>query len=487
MKRPGGALILDPAFGRSHGAPRFRQLYAEIRHAILTGRLRPGDRLPSTRTLASDLGVSRTTTEEAFAQLQAEGYLTRRTGDGTYVSTLAAVSGTRSSRVARPAGRRPALSARGTLLARSSHPEPVHARAFNAGSPPFDAFPLDVWARLLTARMKRSGGELLAYGEPAGYRPLREAIASYLRTSRGVHASADEILVLTSSQQALDLIGRLLLDPGDTACLEEPGYPSAAAALQAAGAVLCPVPVDESGLQVERLRECPRARLVYVTPSHQYPTGVTLPLDRRLALLAWASETGAWIVEDDYDSEFRYAGRPLAAVQGLDTRGRVLYVGTFSKMMFPSIRIAYLVVPPELAEPFAVGRSLLDGHTALHTQAALADFMEHGQFALHLRRMRSLCAERRDALLAATATLPAERLRLGVAEGGFRVTAWLGRGIDEAAVVRRGRDEGLDLPRLSRCYLGEPRRGLILGYTGLSPSAIAKAVRLLRRVLAPRS
>jgi GntR family transcriptional regulator / MocR family aminotransferase len=486
VKRPGGALIFDPAFSGSPGAPRFRQLYAAIRSAILAGRLRPGARLPSTRTLAADLGVSRTTTEEAFAQLEAEGYLTRRTGDGTYVAALALLSETRPARAARTGARRLELSARGALMARSGHPEPIHARAFNAGSPPFDAFPLDVWTRLLSARMKHSGRELLAYGEPAGYRPLREAIASYLRTSRGVQASAEEVLVLTSSQQALDLIGRLLLDPGDTACIEEPGYSSAAAALRAAGAILCPVRIDENGLDVERLRACRETRLVYVTPSHQYPTGVTMSLARRLALVRWARETGGWIVEDDYDSEFRYVGRPLAAVHGLDTGGRVLYVGTFSKTMFPSIRVAYLVVPPELVEPFVVGRSLLDGHTALHTQAALADFMEGGQFAIHLRRMRSLCAERRDALLAAAVALPADRVRLGAADGGFRVAGWLARGVDEAAVVRRGREAGLDLPPLSRCYLSKPRSGLILGYTGLSPSTIRKAVGLLRAVLVPR-
>ncbi len=486
-KRAGGVLLPHLGGNAADGAPLHARIYRGLREAILSGKLAPGARLPSTRTLAVDLGVSRTTAEEAFAQLDAEGYLTRRVGDGTYV-TVPKDGPLGIPRAARPSGGapRPSLSGRGRSMTRTSAcEEPTTLRAFRAGLPALEAFPLEIWQRLLARRLRQSGRALLGYGEPAGYRPLREAIAVYLGAARGVSCTPEQVVVLSSSQQALDLAARVLLDAGDTAWMEEPGYLGARLALEAAGARLVPVPVDGYGLDVAAGRSrAPHARLAYVTPSHQYPTGVTLPLERRLALLAWAETAGAWILEDDYDSEFRYVGRPLAAIQGLDRSGRVLYVGTFTKVLFPSLRLAYLVAPRDLARAFATARTLTDGHAPTLPQAVLADFMAEGHFAAHLRRMRGLYRERRDALLDAAHRQLSDGVRLGPADAGLHVTARLPPGTDDRALVARAPSLGLELLPLSRYYLGPAREpGLVLGYGGLPPAAIRHGVRTLARLL----
>jgi GntR family transcriptional regulator / MocR family aminotransferase len=494
-----GALLADIETGRASPRPLYRQVYQRLRDSILDGRLPAGTRLPSTRTLGADLGISRQTAEEAFAQLDAEGFLRRRVGDGSYVAEIPpegpeADLGARRRRPAgRPLGDR-ALSGRGRAMAHApACDDPVLLRPFRGGLPALDAFPLALWQRLLARVQRQQGHALLAYGEPGGYPPLREAVASYLGAARGVRCAPEQVLILTSSQQALELSARLLLDPGDAAWLEEPGYPGARAALAAAGARLVPVPVDEAGLDVDAgRRRAPRARLAYVTPSHQYPTGATLTLERRLALLGWAATAGAWILEDDYDSEYRYQGRPLAAIQGLDSHSRVLYVGTFSKVLFPSLRLAYLVVPPDLAEAFVTARTLLDGHTALLPQAVLAEFMREGHFAAHVRRMRALYRERRDVLLDAWARERPARLRLGPALAGLHVAAELeaegsGPGSQEnedERVAKRALRLGVEVVPLSRFSLGAPRRqGLVLGYSGLPPAAIRQGMRGLARAL----
>jgi GntR family transcriptional regulator/MocR family aminotransferase len=487
MKQPTGALLPSLQTPLDSGAPLHLQIYRRIRGAILAGTLAPGARLPSTRTLALDFGVSRTTAEEAFAQLEAEGFLVRRVGDGTYVALPEAPAKPvrKTARAPRIAGRRE-LSARGRVLAgQDVCAEPLAVRAFGAGLPALEAFPVDTWNRLLARRIRRSGRELLGYGQPAGYEPLREAVATYLGTSRGVVCSPSQVVILTSSQQALDLASRLLLDPGDAAWMEEPGYPGARAALAAAGARLVPVPVDESGLDVARGEAlAPAARLAYVTPSYQYPMGVTASLERRLALLAWAERAGAWILEDDYNSEFRYTGRPLAAIQGLDAAGRVLYVGTFTKSLFPSLRLAYLVAPEDLVNAFVQARMLQDGHTPTLPQAVLADFITEGHFGAHIRRMRSLYQSRRDALLDEASRAFPDHVKLGLAEAGFHVAAHLPEGTDDRAIQRRAADRGIEVQPLTRYYAGpEARPGLVLGYVGLSPEAIRAGVRGLAGVV----
>ncbi|MGH3145626.1 MAG: PLP-dependent aminotransferase family protein, partial [Rubrobacter sp.] len=351
-------------------APYYRQLYEGVRSAILSGLLPVGTRLPSTRTLATELGVSRTTAVTAFDQLLAEGYLEGKVGSGTFVAgslpddLLSVRERVECESGPARSGRR--LSGRGAMLAAT----PATAvrdrgspRAFRPGVPALDEFPYAVWRRISGKVWRRPSGGLLGYGDPAGYWPLREAISGHLRTARGVRCLPEQVIVVSGSQQALDLAARVLLDPGDAVWVEDPGYTGARGALSGAGARLVPVPVDGEGLEVEKgIEREPDARLACVTPSHQYPLGVTMNLGRRLVLLGWAGSSGAWVVEDDYDSEYRYTGRPLEALQGLDTGERVLYVGTFSKVLFPALRLGYLVVPPDLIEAFTSARELTDRH-----------------------------------------------------------------------------------------------------------------------------
>lgn len=355
---------------RSSAAPLHRQLYEGLREAILSGRLSAGALLPSTRELAAGLGVSRNTATSAYAQLLAEGYLEGRVGSGTYVARSLPddLLRARSGPGGEPggAGAEVALSRRGRLLAATpttTARDAGPARAFRPGIPALDAFPFGLWRRLESRFWRRPPPGLLGYGDPAGYGPLRAGISAYLRAARAVRCSPEQVIVVSGSQQALDLAARVLLDPGDAAWVEEPGYAGARAALLGAGARLVPVPVDEEGLDVAAgARLGPDARLVHVTPSHQYPLGATMSLARRLELLGWARRSGAWVLEDDYDSEYRYAGRPLEALQGLDAEGRVIYVGTFSKVLFPSLRLGYLVLPPDLVDAFAAARELTDRH-----------------------------------------------------------------------------------------------------------------------------
>jgi GntR family transcriptional regulator/MocR family aminotransferase len=384
-----------------------------------------------------------------------------------------------------PAPRR-ALSARGRAVADAAiDADTTPARSFAPCLPSLGDFPAATWGRLAARHARLTTPALLLPGEPAGYRPLREAVAAYVTAGRGVRCDWRQVLIVTSTQQALDLAARLLLDPGDEAWIEEPGYLGARAALEAAGARVVPVPVDDQGLDVAAGEaRAPRARLAYVTPSHQYPLGVTLTLERRLALLAWAARTGAWVVEDDYDSEFRYDGRPLAAAQGLDDAGRVLYVGTFNKVLFPALRLAYLVVPSDLVDAFAAARTLADGHPPTFPQAVLADFIAAGHFAAHLRHMRGVYRERRDALRAAAAEHLAGRVRLGPADAGMHVVAWLERERDDRAAARRCGAAGLDVPPLSRYYVARPPApGLLIHYAGTPPRELRQGIRTLADAL----
>jgi GntR family transcriptional regulator/MocR family aminotransferase len=477
-----GVLGLD----RASDVPLHRQLYEGLREAILTGRVRPGARLPSTRALAADLHASRNTVLAAFGQLLAEGYVEGRVGAGTTVARTLPETLLRArpeTAATRQAGRRPRLSRRGALLvgtpvgpARSA----AAAHPFRPGLPGIDAFPFDVWTRLLARRWRHVPRQLLDYGDPAGYRPLREAIAAHLREARAVRCEASQVIVVTGAQQAVDLAARVLLDPGDTAWIEEPGYQGARGALGAAGIRLAPVPVDEEGLDVRRgARAAPGARLVYVTPSHQYPLGVTMSLQRRLALLEWASASGAWILEDDYDSEYRYAGRPLAALQGLDAAGRVIYAGTFSKVLFPALRLGYLVVPAGLVDAFVAARALSDRHSPSVTQAALADFIDAGYFARHVRQTRALYAERQGALVAAARRDLGGLLEVAPAGAGMHLVGWLPPGVDDRVAARAALARDVEVPPLS-AYRLRPRRrgargGLLLGYAAYPPREIAEA------------
>lgn len=492
MKRRVAALFTTVPLDARSTIPLHRQIYDRLRDAILKGNLAAGARLPSTRSLATELTISRNTVTTAFDQLLAEGYLESKTGSGTYVNEalpeelLHAVSGRRNASAA--SSKTPTLSRRGAGLARLPCPISVRkdeARAFQSGLPAVDAFPFDIWSRLVARRWRSSPRHLLGYGELAGFRPLREAIAGYLGTARGVRCTPEQVIVVASSQQAIDLAARVLLDPGDAVWIEDPGFRGARGALQAAGASLIAVPIDEEGLDVVAgsARE-PDARLVYVCPSHQFPLGVTMTIARRLALLEWASKATAWVIEDDYDSEFRYAGQPLPALQGLDRQQRVIYIGSFSKVLFPSLRLGYLVVPPNLVEPLTTAKAAIDRHAISLDQAVLTDFMNEGHFARHIRRMRVLYAERHDTLIQATRGELSEWLEVSPGQAGIHVVGWLRNEADDTEACEQASVRGIVTLPLSSFCLERPRRGgLILGYGAIGNKQIREGAQLLAAAL----
>jgi GntR family transcriptional regulator/MocR family aminotransferase len=488
------SFVTLPNISLDHASPLplYRQLYTALRQAILAGQLKPGGRLPASRVLATTFHISRNTVLNTYAQLLAEGYVEGEVGSGTYVARtlpdelLQTRSDALEMRPTRLHGR--ALSDRGSLLASTQVLLPrasTEFRAFRPGLPALDAFPYDLWSRLVARRWRRPQRSILGYGDPAGYQPLREAIATYVGEARAVRCQPEQVIVVSGSQQALDLAARMLLDEGDAAWIEDPGYLGARGALLGAGARLIPIPVDEEGLDVAfGEAHGPGARLVYVTPSHQYPYGVTMSLPRRLALLEWASRAGAWVLEDDYDSEYRYAGRPLAALQGLDSEGRVIYLGTFSKVLLPALRLGYMIVPPDLIEAFVAARALADRHSPALDQAALADFISEGHFARHIRRMRGLYAER-QALLVDTATRElAGLLDVRRVEAGMHLVGWLPEGVDDVTASQRAASHRVGAPPLSSYGLRPLRRGgLLLGYTAVGDGEIREGVQRLATAL----
>jgi GntR family transcriptional regulator/MocR family aminotransferase len=474
----------------------YRQVYERVRQAILCGNLAPGARVPSTRALAEQLGTARNTVLTAYEQLLAEGYLTGQLGSGTYVcgslpeQSLYAAPLPRSessSSAALP----PSLSRRGAGLATIPgflSRDQESACAFRHGLPAIDAFPCDLWGRLTARLWRRKPSHLLAYGDAAGYRPLREALAAYLGTSRGVQCHPDQVIVVSGSKQALDLSARMLLDPGDAVWIEDPGYPGARGAFLAAGARVIPVPVDGEGFDLSAAAAAApgrgRVRIAYVTPARQYPLGMTMSMARRLALLEWARQANAWIVEDDYDSEYRYAGRPLAALQGIDNHDRVIYVGTFSKVLYPALRLGYVVLPRSLADAFVRARSVTDSHSPTLVQAVLAEFLSAGHFARHVRRMRRLYAERQEIMLRAASRDLAGLLEVEPSDAGMHLIGWLSVSAKDQAVARQAAAEGIIVTPLSSLALRCPQRpGLLLGFTAINARTIREGVRRLAMVL----
>jgi GntR family transcriptional regulator/MocR family aminotransferase len=469
--------------------PLQAQLYQRLREDILAGRLAPGTRLPASRTIAADLGVARNTVVAALDRLAHEGYVTARTGSGTRVAALPpeALSTVRAPAEPPAEGGRPPRLARRTarwLAARRPLADPARS-AFQPGFPAVDEFPHDVWARLLQRHARRPGKGTLGYAHAVGLPALRAAIVRYLTTARGVSCRPEQVFVVAGAQAGLDLTCRLVLDPGDSAWIEEPGYLGARGALVGAGAALVPVPVDAEGVRVDvGAAKAPRARLAYTTPSHQFPLGMTLSLSRRLALLEWAARAGAWIVEDDYDSEYRYGGRPIAAMQGLDAGGRVIYLGTFSKTMLPALRVGYVIVPEALVEPVTIAIRHTGHSVPVVVQAALADFLDEGHFATHVRRMRGLYARRQAALVAAVARLGGTRLVAEATDAGLQLAARLLDGTDDRALSTALDAAGVVAPPLAAYHLGTPRvRGLLMGYAAVPEREIAAAVLTLGRVL----
>jgi len=467
------------AIDRRRQRPLHRQIYEEWRRGILAGRFGPGERMPSTRELAAALRVSRATVTAAYEQLVAEGYLEGHRGSGTFVSQelpdrapgLVATSTVRASSA--PARLSAFVERLGPIPLRE--PSPAGVLDLSAAGPDHDLFPFAAWGRLVRRHLRRIGPGLRRHAEDrAGYEPLREAIASYLRRSRAVRCSADHVVIVSGSQQALDLCARVLVDSGDEVAVEEPGYPGARQLFAAAGARLRPAAVDADGLLVAALP--PSSRVAYVTPSHQFPIGVSLSLARRLDLLAWARARRAFIIEDDYDSEFRYVGAPLPALQGLGDQSRVVYVGTLSNAMFPGLRIGYVVLPPALVEPFVRAKWYADRQTAYLEQAALADFIGEGHLEQHVRRMRRVYRARRQALLDALDRCFGSRATvLGDAAGMHLVVRF-----DVPDIASRARRAGVALRDTRACYLGEaPANEFILRFSDLGGRALGEGVRRL--------
>jgi len=455
-----------------------------VRRSILDGVLGAGTRLPSSRALANDLRVSRTTTLLAYEQLVAEGYLETRHGSGTFVveelpDDLPQQAPPR--RLART--KHPQLSQRGAAL--SETPGPARRiggplRAFRLGVPALDRFPLRLWSQLVGRRMRSMTFGQLDYADPAGCVDLRRAIAEHVQAARGTTCAADQVFIVAGAQRGLQTICSMLLDPGDRVWLEDPGYPGARSALTQAGARIVPVRVDNQGLDVAAgTRHAAGARMAYVTPSNQFPLGVPMSLMRRLALLKWASKASAWIVEDDYDSEFRYGARPLPCLHGLDTDGRVIYVGTFAKSIFPAMRLGFVIVPVDLVQRLFAIRRAADLHPPILEQMALADFIRDGHYATHLRRMRSIYRERLEALEAAAAEFCAGALRLRPIHTGLHAVADLD-GVDEERVCEEARDRGIEVAPLRMYFVGRCNaNGLLLGFASTPPDTLRRGMELL--------
>lgn len=477
------------AVDRSGSQPLHRQIYNSFRAAIVDGRLRPGQQIPSTRILASEIGVSRFPVLNAYAQLLAEGYFESRVGAGTRIST----SLPEQLQSSTPAGAKiPTMSSEprrvaqrcAQLPSRETFPWMAHFGAFRVGQVAFDQFPIQIWSALVARRSRSLPLESLHYGSLMGHPALRLAIANYLKTSRSVRCDPDQILIVNGSQQALEITVRVLLNSGDHVWIEDPCYRLARDVFALNGCRLVPVPVDAEGLNVASGTATHRkARAAFVTPSHQFPLGVTLSASRRLQLVEWAQKYGAWIIEDDYDSEYRYESRPIASLQGLDTKSRVIYIGTFSKVLFPALRLGYIVVPFDLMDRFLTMRRVLDLGPPTFHQEVLADFIEEGHFARHIRRMRLHYGDLRRVLFDSISRTLNDMVEPVGDEAGMHLTVLLRRGQSDEDLAQRAVHHKMSLWPLSRLYLREPRQGLTLGFGGTTAKEILPAVRKLRNLL----
>ena len=478
-------LILPP---RPAGTPSFHWLRNSLRTEILSGRLDPGSRLPASRDFARQYHFSRGTVLVAFDELRAEGYLEARKGSGTYVSTILPERLLQSQRATEEEAHSviegkqhlSAFAKRVESFSLSANPESL---AFRTNLPALDLFPTTLWAQITARRLRKASTRMLLGCGAQGYLPLREAVAHYARSSRGVSCEADQVVIVSGIQEGLDLAARLLLDPGDKVLVEDPGYQGAYASFRSAGARLVPVPLDSEGAAPKErdLRNC---RLFYVTPGHQYPMGTTMSLRRRLELLAWARKYETTIFEDDYDSEFRFSGRPVPAMQGLDRSGRVIFAGSFNKVLFPSLRLSYVILPPNLTDVFVRAKNVSTRHQPLLDQAVLCDFIEQGHFGRHLRRMRKTYEERLAVLLECARVHLGGHLAISNIEAGLQTIGLLDRNISAEEVARRAAAENIDVVPLSRlcCAVSIPE-GLQIGFAAVNEREIKAGVLKLARIL----
>ncbi|MFT6559466.1 PLP-dependent aminotransferase family protein [Sneathiella sp.] len=478
------SLSLDP----QSGSPLHKQLFLALREAILDGRIRAGIRLPSTRSLANDLQISRNTVLSAFDQLLAEGYIVSKVGAGSFVSDQLPEDFLKSQNLkAKPGARarKVNVSARAQRIAGAQLEKPHHGKSFSPGMPELQQFPFEDWARLLGRHWRHPKREFLVGNPIGGSVVLRKALADHLGQTRSVKCDADQILVLSGSQQAIHLVIKAFADINDPIWMEEPGYPGIRDSIISAGAKPISVPVDEEGFQLDRALElAPQAPLACISPSHQYPLGHTMSLARRIDLLGWAKENDRFILEDDYDSEYRYTGRPLSSLQGLDNDNRVLYIGTMSKVMFPGLRIGYLVVPPDLVDLFLALRKGEDGHSPAVAEAALAEFISEGYLASHIRRMRLLYQKRQQTLVTLLQTEAAPWLTVVPQESGMHLIAHLTPRISDKDVEQKTRIAGMLLRSLSSFYQKETAaNGLIIGFAGTDEKEMPQLVHKLVRIL----
>jgi GntR family transcriptional regulator/MocR family aminotransferase len=490
MKKVSSEILPVIAIDRKAPKALHKQIYDSYRIAVVEGRLRPGQRISSTRVLASELGVSRFPVLNAYAQLLAEGYFESRVGAGTVVCGALpdrfTVSEPTSSRLeATRSGPRP-VARRTSLLPRFESPPWVRGfGAFGVGQVAFDQFPLQVWSQLVALHCRNMNAHSFQYGDQMGSAKLRDAIASYLRTSRSVRCEAKQVVIVSGSQQALEISARVLLDPGSSVWVEEPGYRLARDAFALTACNLVPVPVDREGLNVTAgIKRCREARAAIVTPSHQFPMGATMSAQRRLELLNWAQNSASWIIEDDYDSEYRYESSPIASLQGLDVNARVIYIGTFSKVLFPSLRLGYIVIPLDLVDRFLIVRRSMDICPPSFYQDVLADFIDEGHFARHIRRMRILYRERRSALVDSLSSELGSMVEVLGSEAGMHLTVTLPNGNDDLEIAERAARQNLWIWPLSGSYLGEAARpGFVLGFGSTAVADIPRSVRKLRNLL----
>jgi len=475
-----GSLQLDKALGQ----PMFLQVYQQIRRKILQGMLISGDRLPSSRKLASRLGIGRITVIQAYEQLQAEGFIETYRGSGTFVTggipntTLKGQSQLFS----------PPLSNWGQ---RVMNQQLTHKQEnmrleidFGFGRSFSHIFPYDIWRRLLARYLSTDDIMLSRYGSVAGFAPLREAVAAYLARQRGVRCTAQQIVIVSGAQQALDILARLFLTAGDEVLVETPGYNDAYTLFETHGARLVALSVDENGLPVEKIPDVCCARMAFVTPSHQFPRGGTLSLQRRLALLDWSERNDVLVIEDDYDSELRYDGRPLSSLQGLDTSGHVIYLGNFSKVLFPGLRLGYLVLPSPLTTPFIRAKGLVDRGAPTLTQAAVADFIAEGHFERHLRHLRKAYKERRQVLITALETFLPGRVSYSSVAAGLHVMLYLQPICQESEIVRLAANIGVGVYPGAPYHREQPAPpSILLGFSGLDTNQIREGVRRLATVI----
>jgi len=483
------SLALPPRHSKT---PAYRWLYSALRSEILDGRLRSGAKIPATRDLARQYRLSRGTIVSAFELLKSEGYLRGTIGSGTYVSKVLPDALLQVTRAPGPESsphrrKKPSVSDYGRRVGLFPSYEIRPSRAFRANVPALDLFPTTLWAQLTARRLRRASRLLLLGCDPMGYGPLRDAVANYLSTSRGVKCGPEQIAIVSGVQEALDLTARLLLNPGDRVCMENPGFIGARMAFKAFGSKVCAVDLDDEGMKLrgQNLRD---VRLVYVTPGHQFPLGITMSLPRRLELLEWARKSGALIFEDDYDSEYRYSGPPVPALQGFDRHGSVIFAGSFSKVLFPSLRLGYLVIPPNLVPLFAAAISLTTRHAPLPEQAVVCDFITEGHFGRHLRRMREVYAERLSVLLESAREKLSGLLEISEIEAGLQTVGWLREGLDDESAMRAAAEHGVEVFPLSWYTRGKAaREGLQLGFAAVDAREIRRGVQDLATALETES